>query len=73
MKKRKVNNMAKAKKLKVGAQVLIPAGTQVYTQGARTKRERDSIVTIRALEQTSYGNTRIVWKSHGYRASTVLK
>lgn len=65
--------MAKAKKIKVGARVTIPAGTQIYKQGFRTKQTRDTTVTIRALETTAYGNTRIVWKSNGYRASTVLK
>jgi hypothetical protein len=58
--------------LKEGRKVTIPAGTRVTRLGKTTKRERDSRVTIRSVEQTKNGKTKIYWKSHGYLASAVL-
>jgi len=63
--------MAKTNKIAVGKQVTIPAGTKVTVNGASRKRQADSVVTVRAIEPTKNG-TRVIWKSHGYRAAAVL-
>lgn len=65
--------MAKSKKIGVGSQVIIPAGSKVTVRGQTTKRQEDSIVTVRKLDQTRAGNLKVTWKSNGYMASTVLK
>ncbi len=62
-----------AKKSLVGRQVTIPAGTRVTRAGETSKRRASSTVTVRAVEQTRNGNTKIYWKSNGLRASAVLK
>jgi hypothetical protein len=65
--------MASNKKIAVGRQVTIPAGTRVTRNGVTTKRVQDSVVTVRAVEFTRNGNPKIYWKSHGLSASAVLK
>jgi hypothetical protein len=65
--------MASNKKITVGRQVTIPAGTRVTRNGVTTKRVQDSVVTVRAVEFTRSGNPKIYWKSHGLSASAVLK
>jgi hypothetical protein len=62
-----------AKKIRVGNQVTLPAGTRVTINGETTRRIRDTVVTVRDIEQTRTGNTKVIWKSMGYRASAVLK
>ena len=64
--------MAKTE-IAVGRQVTIPAGTRVTIRGERATRTTDSTVTIRDIETTRAGNTKVYWKSNGYRASAVLK
>lgn len=61
-----------ASTIKAGRKVTIPAGTRVTRLGQTSKRTQDSKVTVRAVEQTKTGKTRVVWKSHGYLASAVL-
>lgn len=58
--------------IRTGRKVTIPAGTRVTRQGETSKRSIDSLVTVRAVEQTKTGKTKIFWKSHGYLASAVL-
>lgn len=65
--------MAKSKRLSVGSTVTIPAGTRVTSRGQTTRRDSDSIVTIRNIETTKSGNMKVFWKSNGYRASAILK
>lgn len=65
--------MAKAKKIVVGSQVVIPAGSRVTVRGNTVKRQDDAIVTVRKLDTTRAGNLKVTWKSNGYMASTVLK
>lgn len=62
-----------AKKIQVGRQVTIPAGTRVTRAGQTSSRTSDSKVTVRAVEYTRTGNPKIYWKSNGLRASAVLK
>lgn len=59
-------------KIAVGNQVIIPVGTRVRQFGATLARKTSNVVTIRAIEPTRNGKTRIYWKSMGYRTSTVL-
>ena len=68
-----VLNMAKSKKITVGSQVVIPAGSKVTTRGTTVKRQSDTVVTVRNLETTRTGNLAVEWKSNGYKARTVLK
>ncbi len=65
--------MAKAKKIQVGSQVTIPAGSKVTVRGQTFKRQTESVVTVRNVEPTRTGNLAIEWKSNGYKARTVLK
>ena len=65
--------MTKAKKITVGSQVTIPAGTQITVRGEKTKRQTSSQVTVRRLDFTKTGNTRVSWKSNGYMATAILK
>lgn len=62
-----------AKKIQVGRQVTIPAGTRVTRDGQTATRSSESTVTVRAVEYTRTGNPKIYWKSNGLRASAVLK
>ena len=62
-----------AKKILVGRQVTIPAGTRVTRDGQTATRSTPAIVTVRAVEYTRAGNPKIYWKSNGLRASAVLK
>ena len=62
-----------AKKIQVGRQVTIPAGTRVTRDGQTSTRSSESTVTVRAVEYTRTGNPKIYWKSNGLRASAVLK
>ena len=56
----------------VGRTVAITPGTRVTTAGRTYTRKIGTNVTVRAQETTRTGKTRIVWKSHGYRATAVL-
>lgn len=58
--------------IRTGRKVTIPAGTRVTRLGQTSKRTQDSQVTVRSVEQTKTGKTKIYWKSHGYLASAVL-
>jgi len=58
--------------IRTGRKVTIPAGTRVTRLGQTSKRTQDSQVTVRSIEQTKTGKTKIYWKSHGYLASAVL-
>jgi hypothetical protein len=60
-------------KICVGNRVKLPAGTRVTTKGKTTRRIRGTTVTVRDIEKTRAGNTKVIWKSMGYRASAVLK
>lgn len=62
-----------AKKIQVGRQVTIPAGTRVTRDGQTSSRSSQSTVTVRAVEYTRSGNPKVYWKSNGLRASAVLK
>jgi len=62
-----------AKKIRVGNRVTVPAGTRVTINGETNRRVRDTNVTVLEVEQTKAGNTKVIWKSMGYRASAVLK
>lgn len=62
-----------AKKIQVGRQVTIPAGTRVTRDGQTSSRLSESTVTVRAVEYTRSGNPKVYWKSNGLRASAVLK
>lgn len=62
-----------AKKIQVGRQVTIPAGTRVTRAGQTSSRSTESTVTVRAVEYTRSGNPKVYWKSNGLRASAVLK
>lgn len=63
--------MAKARNY-VGRQVTIPEGTKVRVRGRTVTRRAESVVTVRAQEETRAGRTRITWKSHGYAASALI-
>jgi hypothetical protein len=63
--------MAKAKNY-VGKSLTIKAGTKVSRLGSTSKRDVDTVVTIRGQEPARGGKTRVFWKSHGYRASTLI-
>ncbi len=65
--------MAKSKQIKVGSRVTIPAGSKVTVRGQTVKRQAESVVTVRNIEQTRQGNLAVEWKSNGYKARTVLK
>jgi Tfp pilus assembly major pilin PilA len=56
----------------VGRQLTITPGTRVTTTGQTVTRKQKSTVTVRAIETTRNGKTRIVWKSMGYRATAVI-
>lgn len=56
----------------VGRTVAITPGTRVRVAGVPFVQKNHSTVTVRAQEKTRTGKTRIVWKSMGYRATTVL-
>lgn len=56
----------------VGKKVKIAAGTRVQRAGRTYTREIDTVVTVRAQEAARGGKTRIVWKSNGLRASTLI-
>lgn len=61
-----------AKKITVGSQIAIPAGTRVTRLGVTSKRAVDTTVTVREVAVTRTGKTRVFWKSHGYLASAVI-
>ena len=61
------------RKIRIGKQVTIPAGTRVTRQGETTKRGRPTNVTVRNVETTRNGAQKIYWKSNGYRAYATLK
>lgn len=58
--------------IRTGRKVTVPAGTRVTRQGETSKRSTDRLVTVRAVEQTKSGKTKIFWKSMGYLASAIL-
>lgn len=61
-----------ATSIRTGRKVTIPAGTRVTRLGQTSKRTQDSKVTVRSVEQTKAGRTKVTWKSHGYLATAVL-
>lgn len=63
--------MAKVKNY-VGKAVQIKAGMKVSRLGRTTTRKADTVVTIRAQEPARNGKTRLIWKSNGYKASTLV-
>lgn len=65
--------MASNSKIRVGRQITIPTGSRVTRAGETTKRTRPSTVTVRALETTRAGATKVYWKSNGLQAYTTLK
>lgn len=56
-----------------GMQFVIPAGCPVTIGGVTQNRLTDSTVTVRSVEYRYDGRARIVWKSNGRRASTLLR
>lgn len=58
--------------IKAGRKVTIPAGTRVTCLGQTSKRTQDSQVTVRSVEQTRAGKTKISWKSMGYKATAII-
>jgi len=56
----------------VGKQLKIKAGTKVSRLGKTLTRKTPSIVTILAQQPVKGGKVKVFWKSHGYRASTIL-
>lgn len=56
----------------VGKNLKIKAGTKVSRAGTTSKRSVDTIVTVRAQEAARNGKTRVYWKSHGLKASTLI-
>jgi sporulation protein YlmC with PRC-barrel domain len=56
----------------VGKKITLKAGTRVTSLGKTVARTAPTEVTVRAVETTRSGNTRIVWKSRGYRATAVI-
>ena len=61
-----------AKRNLVGRSLKIKAGTKVSRLGRTTTRSTDTVVTIRGQEPARNGKTRVFWKSHGYKASTLI-
>ena len=61
-----------SKQLKVGGKFTVAKGTRIYTQGLQMSQQRTRDITIRALEATRDGKTRVVWKSMGHRTTTVV-
>jgi|GEM_PF-2416730 len=55
-----------------GSKVTIPAGTRVSRRGQTVRRDLTTRVTVRKVEKTRAGRTKVYWKSNGYRASAVL-
>lgn len=55
-----------------GSKVTIPAGTRVSRRGSTARRDFSTVVTVRKVEKTRAGRTKVYWKSHGYRASAIL-
>lgn len=64
--------MSKTTNSYVGTTFTIPAGATVVRNGVVTTQQRTSTVTVRASTVTRGGNTRIIWKSLGYKASALL-
>ena len=60
-------------KIAIGSKVTIPAGTLVIRNGERSKRARDTQVTVRHVETTRAGNFKVTWKSDGIMATACLK
>jgi hypothetical protein len=56
----------------IGKQITIPAGARVRVLGQTKIRKTESIVTIRDQEVARNGKIRVFWKSHGYKASTLI-
>lgn len=56
----------------VGRKFTITPGTRVRVGGVNKVQNKHSTVTVRAQEKTNTGKIRVVWKSMGYRASTVI-
>ena len=56
----------------IGQNISIPAGKRITRNGIQTTQKRASSVTIRNLEKARSGKTRLVWKSLGYKTSTLV-
>jgi hypothetical protein len=56
----------------VGTTFTIPAGATVVRNGVTFTQQRTRNVTVRGSTLTRKGNTRIIWKSLGYKASALL-
>jgi hypothetical protein len=56
----------------VGKSLKIKEGMKVTRAGRTSARKVESVVTIRGQEPTRNGKTRVFWKSHGVKASTIL-
>lgn len=64
--------MATKAKSYVGKKLKIAAGTKVSRAGRTYTRDVETTVTVRAQEVARNGKTRIVWKSNGLKASTLI-
>ena len=61
-----------AKTLSVGSKIVIPAGTKVTRAGQTTKRSVNTQVTVRDIQTTKTGKTKVSWKSHGILATATI-
>lgn len=57
----------------VGSQVRIPRGTSILTQSGKTTKTTNSSVTVRRVQRTRAGNTKVFWKRNGYLVSAILR
>jgi hypothetical protein len=64
--------MSNASVIAAGSKVTVQAGSRVTRRGTTARRDFSTVVTVRKVEKTRAGRTKIYWKSNGYRASTVL-
>lgn len=61
-----------ATRITAGKKLTIRAGTKVQTNTGSERRTRDTNVTVRKVEKTATGKSRVFWKSNGYLVSTTL-
>lgn len=56
----------------IGKTVKIGRGTKVSKLGRTTARNVETVVTVRGQELTPDGRIRLIWKSNGYKATTIV-